>query len=575
MSSEYVKLLNALPRPDLYDSWELVKRHMPIEQPPSTASYIVFQKGGQCYAKNGTTGHIEFGPGDASTVIQSAINALTSGRTWKEKVAVKGNFTLTERIDIPSYTVLDLSQAKFAFQNNANPTPVSFETVTIYTMLTNADHTNGNSDITIIGGRIEGNSANQNLDRNWALVWFHNVTHGKLLNMDVRDVKCSGMDAPKYNRAFCYLLTQCTDVTVKGCYGYDAGYEVLGIRNGNKYIRVMDCMFEKGGVHVLQVADGWWSGATGSEAIDVGHSHLKATVEDVFTIHASQKVRFHHNLCELGSASICMKLIGSCSDVWIENNRIVASTGHGIMLGDAGTPGTVEKVHIIGNEIQIGSGSYYGIKLGDTGCTVQNIDIFNNRIINSGYNGIYNSGTVCSRVNIVGNNIYAVYRAVDINQGLTNSVIANNMLRGTTAVCYLVGVTNTVITGNYTYDGSWGIDESSNCDYNRIIANNVLGIATVSQRVKKVGANTLVKQNIGYITEGSRTATFSGNGSQTVFTIAHELVGTPKMAVVTAGSSDAKGDFYVTYDATNITVTYATAPPSGTNNVVLNWYAEM
>jgi hypothetical protein len=71
------------------------------------------------------------------------------------------------------------------------------------------------------------------------------------------------------------------------------------------------------------------------------------------------------------------------------------------------------------------------------------------------------------------------------------------------------------------------------------------------------------------------TATFSGTGTQTTFTIAHGLAGTPKMAVVTAGSNDAKGNFYVTYDATNIYVTYATAPPSGTNNVVLRWYAEM
>jgi hypothetical protein len=79
---------------------------------------------------------------------------------------------------------------------------------------------------------------------------------------------------------------------------------------------------------------------------------------------------------------------------------------------------------------------------------------------------------------------------------------------------------------------------------------------------------------IVYLKNGG-TATFSGNGSQTQFTIAHGLAGTPKVVVVTAGSNDAKGDFYVTYDATNIYVTYATAPPSGTNNVVLRWYAEM
>jgi hypothetical protein len=73
----------------------------------------------------------------------------------------------------------------------------------------------------------------------------------------------------------------------------------------------------------------------------------------------------------------------------------------------------------------------------------------------------------------------------------------------------------------------------------------------------------------------SGKSTFSGDGSTKTFTIAHSLVSTPSKVLVTAGSDAAKGDFYVTADATNITVTYATAPPSGTNNVVLNWYAEV
>jgi len=40
-------------------------------------------------------------------------------------------------------------------------------------------------------------------------------------------------------------------------------------------------------------------------------------------------------------------------------------------------------------------------------------------------------------------------------------------------------------------------------------------------------------------------------------------------------SADASGDFYVTADATNIYVNYKTAPPAGTDNVVLSWYAEV
>ncbi len=43
------------------------------------ASYIIFKDGNMIYAKNGTTGKIEFQGTDASAVIQGAINVLTNG----------------------------------------------------------------------------------------------------------------------------------------------------------------------------------------------------------------------------------------------------------------------------------------------------------------------------------------------------------------------------------------------------------------------------------------------------------------------------------------------------------------
>jgi len=71
----------------------------------------------------------------------------------------------------------------------------------------------------------------------------------------------------------------------------------------------------------------------------------------------------------------------------------------------------------------------------------------------------------------------------------------------------------------------------------------------------------------------SGTATF--NGGTTVFNIPHGLASTPSSYLVTPASSDAKGEFYVTADATNIVVTYTTAPPAKTNNVKLTWRAEV
>jgi hypothetical protein len=67
-------------------------------------------------------------------------------------------------------------------------------------------------------------------------------------------------------------------------------------------------------------------------------------------------------------------------------------------------------------------------------------------------------------------------------------------------------------------------------------------------------------------------ALLQGDASTKVFTIAHNSPTTPTTAFVQPKSSDALGNFIVSVDATNITITYSFAPPSsGSSNVVLSW----
>ena len=101
---------------------------------------------------------------------------------------------------------------------------------------------------------------------------------------------------------------------------------------------------------------------------------------------------------------------------------------------------------------------------------------------------------------------------------------------------------------------------------------------TTSGNTLKYSISSSYKQKVrlyGRFFQNSGTATFSGDGSTTQFTIAHGLVAQPSNVRITPASADAAGDFYVTTDATNIYVNYKTAPASGTSNVVLMWYAEV
>lgn len=60
----------------------------------------------------------------------------------------------------------------------------------------------------------------------------------------------------------------------------------------------------------------------------------------------------------------------------------------------------------------------------------------------------------------------------------------------------------------------------------------------------------------------------------TSFTVAHGYGAIPLSYQVTAASASATGAYYVTADATNLTITYLTAPASGTNNLIWKWTAQ-
>ena len=66
-------------------------------------------------------------------------------------------------------------------------------------------------------------------------------------------------------------------------------------------------------------------------------------------------------------------------------------------------------------------------------------------------------------------------------------------------------------------------------------------------------------------------ATPTADGILTAFTIAHGLGAAPTWADATVGNALSNTLKYITYDATNITVTYAVAPLAGT--LSLNWIA--
>jgi hypothetical protein len=131
------------------------------------ANYVVFIEGSTVKAQNGHTGNIDYSGTDASTVIQQAIDGLTSGRTWREKVVLKGNFNLNKQsgktyaINVPTYTILDLSMAKLYLNNGQNCDVIQ---------VTGAAGSSPREHSVIIGGVIDCNKAYQT-SGNGIVIW--------------------------------------------------------------------------------------------------------------------------------------------------------------------------------------------------------------------------------------------------------------------------------------------------------------------------------------------------------------------------------------------------------------------
>jgi hypothetical protein len=78
-----------------------------------------------------------------------------------------------------------------------------------------------------------------------------------------------------------------------------------------------------------------------------------------------------------------------------------------------------------------------------------------------------------------------------------------------------------------------------------------------------------ISSSVGGVSKGVKS--LSGDGNTKVFTFTHGVSPTPTTAFIQANSNDARGNYIVSVDSTNITVTYAFPPPSGSGNISLYW----
>ena len=224
----------------------------------------------------------------------------------------------------------------------------------------------------------------------------------------------------------------------------------------------------------------------------------------------------------------------------------------GILLGG----GDLEDTYELDN-VQVG-GCWYGVYAGQGFGDFYNFEATSNQYgLYVAWGGMFKMGGIFSYHAF--NNVVDIY----VTGAGMPIFIANLFLEHSGAppgpVVYTNGRRLVIGTLTFTPD-NWNVITSA--------FDNFRNVTLLSNGAYSYKKKVLLVRNSGM-------ATFSGNGSTTQFTIAHGLATTPSKYYVTPCSADASGSFYVTADSTNLYVNYLSAPPLGTNNVTLCWYAEV
>ena len=194
------------------EDWNQLLDHG-LEKP---VSYVVRNVDGVVEAVDGRSGKREFSGSSLPTVLGSVFNALPMGRTWKERVVVKGEYTLDDSIMLADYVVLDLYGARLKLADDVDKALIT---------------ASGRRNFAVLGGHLDGN-------RESCSSYGISIEGGSTCGL-VRDVTVE-------NTAGAGVLVTDGDtgkIKVQNCRFKNTGHGVF-VMKGASYVDVLDCWVE-------------------------------------------------------------------------------------------------------------------------------------------------------------------------------------------------------------------------------------------------------------------------------------------------------------------------------------------
>jgi len=445
------------------------------------ASYIIFTDGSTVYARNGATGAIGYSGADASTVIQSAINALTNGG----KIFIKaGTYTINSQINVNKTDITLFGEGR---------STVIYSSADIIVFYTTADHIIFQNLLFKSGHDPEVQGTNR-------AIYGYGAT-------DIKIVDCyitSDNNTAAWRIAFDFL--SCKNVEISGCVG-DGANNVFAGRScsdfnihDNMITSPTDNAMDFGGYNITirdnRIYRSTFSGWTGHEASFNGISITANSYNIVIFGNIISQMDGHAIYIHENSYFIVVQknLVGECGKM----------TGGEIGIYIKGTSSLHNKKIRVNDNIVYKSGRY-GIVLEyvDYSECIGNVCVNNGQLDSTRGDGI--------RVDVA-----------------TNTVVSGN-------VCYDDQATKTQTYGITAVGGS-----SSNIFVGNNVAGNLIGNMSISSGniVSENIGFTTEKRGSATITAGTSVDVTHGlAGTPTIVTVTPRSIGYGAYAVTARNST--------------------------------------
>jgi len=496
-----------------------------------------------------TTVSVDGSTNDAKT-IQDKIDDYGYGYTVVEGVSALINETIT----VPSNMILE-----FVLQNGIT-VPGSHD-LTQYTkntdvyspLITNDDHSSGNSNIQIVGANIDFDGDNgKSLTQSWAGVWLDNVVDSYVRHCDVYDVVYDVNWA--FGRGFGVLISDSSKSTIEYCKGRHCGYEGIGVRADCDNIIVFNCEGWNNRQHSMQAA-GWSPSDTSDYPEQIMFNSCKG--DGNILVHGStdeNRMSFTNNMCSY------IGVIENVVDVVINNNITKSIYVNSTADQDA----TIENIQIINNQVNDSLNVDSAIKIYTTGTgtkLIQNITIANN---------VCTTGTVGNAVNIKTGNATTDIRNIYISNNIANTrricsfagtgagtIEKIHFDNNTFDPCHAEGilikqsescvVTDLYVNGNSFNDAFWPV--AGTVDRALFIGNDFSDCSNLDDW--ESWTNLTFRDNVGYVSQNNG----SGTGTGAEQTIAHGLNKTPTKIILWNIEDGANPYISTAATSTNIYIT--------------------